>query len=258
MNEETTSSALPHLSHSRISRYLHCPEQYRLYYVERLRPKVPPSSLVFGKTVHAALAGHLAHGEDPVALFEGAWGVQHEVELTYSKRESWDKLRDVGSALLERFVTNHRPRIDNVRAVEEHFTLNVSGFPVPLIGIVDLVADLDGRRTVVDFKTSGSTLRSHEVVLSDQLTAYKLAEPEVEQTALCAFVKTNDPRIEWHVGSRSGTSQGEFLAKAKTVVRAIGRSEFHRRPGIWCTWCDYLPVCTGNRTQAQASLIQVS
>ena len=27
------SSSLPYLSHSRVSRYLHCPEQYRLYYV---------------------------------------------------------------------------------------------------------------------------------------------------------------------------------------------------------------------------------
>ena len=30
----------PHLSYSRINRYLTCPEQYRLYYLERLRPKV--------------------------------------------------------------------------------------------------------------------------------------------------------------------------------------------------------------------------
>ena len=33
----------PHLSHSRINRYLTCPEQYRLYYVEKLRPKPKPA-----------------------------------------------------------------------------------------------------------------------------------------------------------------------------------------------------------------------
>ena len=35
-----------YLSHSRVNRYLLCPEQYRLYYVENLRPNVPSASLV--------------------------------------------------------------------------------------------------------------------------------------------------------------------------------------------------------------------
>ena len=58
------SPEVPHLSHSRLQRYLFCPEQYRLYYVESLRPKVPPAGMVFGQArrprwltelVHAAL-----------------------------------------------------------------------------------------------------------------------------------------------------------------------------------------------------------
>jgi hypothetical protein len=45
----------PHLSHSRINRYLLCPEQYRLYYVEKLKPRMYSASLVFGQVVHQAL-----------------------------------------------------------------------------------------------------------------------------------------------------------------------------------------------------------
>jgi hypothetical protein len=37
--ERGRPNGVPHLSHSRISRYLLCPEQYRLYYVENLRPR---------------------------------------------------------------------------------------------------------------------------------------------------------------------------------------------------------------------------
>ena len=54
--EEVVPRTTPHLSHSRISRYLHCPEQYRLYYLEGLRPRVPSASLVFGQVVHQALS----------------------------------------------------------------------------------------------------------------------------------------------------------------------------------------------------------
>ena len=54
--ERISSSHMSHLSYSRINRYLHCPEQYRLYYVENLKLRFPLASLVFGQAVHQALA----------------------------------------------------------------------------------------------------------------------------------------------------------------------------------------------------------
>jgi len=56
----------PHLSHSRINRYLTCPEQYRLYYVEHLRPRIDSAGLVFGTVIHVAIADLFRTGEDPV------------------------------------------------------------------------------------------------------------------------------------------------------------------------------------------------
>src|SRR5512143_4078572 len=64
----------PHLSHSRVNRYLTCPEQYRLYYLENLRPKVPPAALVFGSIVHQALAGLFQKKDDPLKCFGDSWG----------------------------------------------------------------------------------------------------------------------------------------------------------------------------------------
>lgn len=53
----------PSLSFSRINRYLTCPEQYRLYYVERLRPRLDNASLVFGTVIHLAIADFFRTGE---------------------------------------------------------------------------------------------------------------------------------------------------------------------------------------------------
>src|SRR5437764_13086347 len=36
--------------------------------------------------------------------------------------------------------------------------------------------------SVIDFKTSGSSYADHEAKLSDQLTAYQIAEPEAERS----------------------------------------------------------------------------
>ena len=247
----------PHLSHSRIQRYLHCPEQYRLYYVENLRPRVPSANLVFGKTLHGALAHLFQGGEDPVESFRKFWQAARENELNYSRRDTWEKLNETGQALLRKFVAEDLPRLGNVRAVERPFELAITGLELPLVGVVDLVAGLDGLHTVVDFKTAASAYGDHEATLSDQLTAYRLAEPEVEQLALCVLVKTRTPRIDWHVARRGAEQVQEYLAKVRLVAREIADGRFYKRPGTWCAWCDFLPVCMGDRKRVRETLIQI-
>ena len=167
---EEFATAAPHLSFSRINRYLHCPEQYRLYYVENFRPRLAPASLVFGQIVHQALA-RLFRGEgDPIQLFLTQWNQAGDFDLSYGQRESWEKLNASGQVLLDRFLGHEVNRIGNIKAVERTFELRITMLDLPLVGIIDLVADVDGKRTVVDFKTSSSAYQDHEVNLSDQLT----------------------------------------------------------------------------------------
>src|SRR5689334_12918896 len=108
------SPGVPHLSHSRIQRYLFCPEQYRLYYVENLRPRVPPANMVFGQLVHEALAGFFRRGTDPAKLFDTLWGQLRGVELAYGERASWEKLAGSGGKLLATFVAEEARRITDI------------------------------------------------------------------------------------------------------------------------------------------------
>jgi CRISPR/Cas system-associated exonuclease Cas4 (RecB family) len=254
--EEVHTNGLPHLSHSRISRYLLCPEQYRLYYVEKLRPRVYSASLVFGQVVHQALAAFFRIGADPTASFSVQWKEAERVELRYSARESWQRLHEIGRTLLTRFVDDELPRIGNVTGTEKAFELGITGIDTPFIGVVDLVADLDGKLTVTDFKTSASSYADHEVRLSDQLTAYQLAEPAAEQMALCVLVKTKEPKIEWHVSQRNPDDLLDYLAKAGYVAREIAAGRFYKRPGMWCAWCDFLPVCLRDERKVGETLVR--
>ncbi len=251
-------SARPnHLSHSRINRYLLCPEQYRLYYVELLRLRHPSANLVFGQAIHQALAGLFQDGTDPTTVFKSIWDSVRETTLTYGRRDSWESLEATGQGLLRLFSEETLSQIECVEAVERRFELTVTGMDLPIIGFVDLVANVKGKKTVVDFKTSASRYGAHEVELTDQLTAYYLAEPDVEQAALCVLVKTKTPRVDWHVSSRSGPQLTEYLAKVRLVFAAIQAGHFFRRPGMWCSWCDYLPVCTGDRRKAAQTLLKI-
>lgn len=245
----------PHLSHSRVNRYLLCPRQYHLYYLERLRPKVPPAALVFGQIVHQAMAELFAKKADPVKHFTESWGVLKGIPLAYKERENWEKLLAAGERLIQRILADEAPRITEVSVVEQPFTLGISCLDTPFVGIIDLVAHLDGVKTVVDWKTAGAAYAPHEATLADQLTAYALAEPSAQQLAFCVLVKTKAPQVEWHCARRSGEEIAEYLAKVEHVAREISAGHFYKRPGMWCSWCDFLPVCTGDKRRQGETLV---
>jgi CRISPR/Cas system-associated exonuclease Cas4 (RecB family) len=150
------------------------------------------------------------------------------------------------------------PRLVGVRAIEQAFSLRVTTLGQSLFGVIDLVAHLDGKRTVIDFKTAASAYQDHEVVLNDQLTAYQLAEPDAEQSALCVFVKTKEPRIDWYVSDQQPEQVMEYLAKVEYVAHEIAAEHFYKRPGKWCSYCDYLPVCLGDEQRTRDTLVQVA
>jgi hypothetical protein len=253
-----TSHEMPYLSHSRVNRYLHCPEQYRLYYVAGMRPKVPDAPLVFGQLVHQAIAHLFRTGSDPAESFTNAWETMQNQPLNYGARDSWQILLERGTALLKRFLDSEVPRFAAVTAVERSFSLRVTTVDLPLVGIIDLVAQLDGVRTVIDFKTAAAAYQRHEVALSDQLTAYQLAEPDADQVALCVLVRTKEPRIDWHISSRQSAHLAEYLTKVDLVGRAIVAGLFYKRPGKWCGYCDFLPVCLGDDGTVRETLVQVA
>lgn len=247
----------PHLSHSRVAKYLLCPEQYRLYYVENLYPRCPSANLAFGQAIHQALAAGLADGGKPEAVFAEIWARMRDTPLTYSTRDSWEKLQTGGTTMLRKFMAEERGKIGAIHAIEKPFQLDITSLDLPFVGIIDLVAEVERKRTVVDFKTAATAYEGHEVALADQLTAYQLAEPESVNSAFLVFVKTKEPRIDWYPTTRTPAQFTEYLAKVGFVGREIAAGHFYRRPGKWCSWCDYLPVCLGDRRRAEETLVQI-
>lgn len=207
--------------------------------------------------MHKALAEFFQHGADPVAQFEAAWETLEDAPLRFSRKDSWKGFLRQGQALLSQFFEKDAGKVTKVLGVEKVFQIGVSDLSLPFIGVIDLVAEVSGKRTVVDFKTSQSKYPAHEVQLADQLTAYKLGEPAAEQVALCVFVKTKKPQIEWYFAKRTDQQLIAFLSKATFVADQIAESNFYLRPGKWCAQCDYLPVCTGNKPRARESLVQI-
>ena len=191
-------------------------------------------------------------------FFLQSWLGVSDLEIQYSRSDSWEKFRTSGEALLTKFVEEELPRISDVEASEQPFTLDVTSLDTPFVGIIDLLAAVDGERTVVDFKTSGSRYAEHQARMSDQLTAYQLAEPDVERSALCVLVRSKEPQIEWQHTSRDPSDLADYLVKAGLVAHEIEAGHFFKRPGMWCSWCDFLPICAGQSAKAEETLVQAA
>jgi len=249
---------VPHLSFSRINRYLTCPEQYRLHYVERLRPKIVAAAMLFGALMHVALADFFREGISPTATFKREWQNLKNIEIHYGSRDSWESLGGKGEKLLEKFLREEIAKIQKVYGVEKKFELAVTTIALPFIGAVDLNAQMEGQTTIVDFKTAASDYDEHEVVLSDQLTAYWLADPTADRVAYCVLAKTKEPMIQWHFGKRGATDLQEFLTKVRLVLDDIGAGKFYKRPGKHCRYCDFLPVCVGDQQKVKETLIRIT
>ena len=116
---------------------------------------------------------------------------------------------------------------------------------------------MDGKRTLIEFKTAASDFEDYEVALLDQVTAYKLAEPEVRQIGVCVLVQTKAPKICWHRTDRTPDQVVEYLEKAETVAGQIERRVFYKRVGKWCRQCEFLPMCTGDERTVRETLVRI-
>lgn len=251
-----TADTLPHLSHSRINRYLTCPEQYRLHYIEGLRPVVPPAALEFGKVMHRALA-HLLLGEgDPLECFRALWLVWKDKPLNYGFQGSWDKLNERGANLLQKFIDEELSVIESVEAVEMPFELSISNLDVPFVGVIDLLGRIGGRTVVVDFKTSSSAFADYDAPMSDQLTGYRLAHPDADDAAFCVLRKCKEPKIDWHFAGSATDQLPAFTRKLETVGHQIADEQFFRRPGQHCRSCPFLAICMGGDPRESAVKVQ--
>lgn len=251
------AEATPHLSYSRIQRYLFCPEQYRLYYVEKIRAKAESASLAFGAVMHVALAEYFRHKVEPLVTFQADWKAFEGFELRFSQRDSWSSLKEKGERLLEKFLGDEAHKFSNVVSVEKVFDLGLTNLNLPFVGIIDLIAEVKGKCTIVEFKTAAADFEEDEIALLDQLTAYQLAEPELEGIAVCVFLKSREPQIKWHLTRRSPAEVMDYLEKVGLVADQITQQNFYKRPGKWCRSCEFLPVCTGNTKKANETLVQI-
>jgi CRISPR/Cas system-associated exonuclease Cas4 (RecB family) len=242
-----------HVSASSLKTLSACPEQFRRRYL--LGEKQPPgAALVWGSADHKTSEFNyqqkIESGEDlPLVEIRDYFAAQVDVAVEEAgglnemewkpdeksrKRKTIDDVKDRGARLAEAYHLEVAPAVQP-EAVEEKFSIEVPGVPVPIIGYLDLVAGpseqqragrpegasegvLDLRR-IVDRKTSGRKVSKPEPDWSMQAGIYQLARwlPHEWQIS----VKTQNPYViagDENLLVKASTARRRFVLR---TIRAL-------------------------------------
>jgi hypothetical protein len=249
-------------SYTQLSQYLACPLRYRYRYLDGWQEKETRASMLFGRAFEKALAAFFRHEDCTQVLFED-WVAHRASPLEYSKGDSWDHMLEQGVKLLERFVQDDRVRILRPRRnLQIKFTRPISGAN-EFVAYIDAIGQLDGVRSVIDWKTSGARYPEQPeglLALDPQLAAYSwvTGEPDV---AFVVFVRKRLPEIQYLRATISEDQRTQFGQLLESTIRRIESAQFPARSGIrfpqnGCLSCSHLGLCLGKQELVESALVR--
>jgi putative RecB family exonuclease len=253
-----------HLSASSINDYIDCSLLYKLGRIDKLPPEFRSDSLEFGSAIHKVLEAYYRNKLEGTSLsakelheiFEREWRERAEGkdDIKYAEGKNFESLLLEGKELLAAYY--NKIQDDNqlkVIGVEEPFSFNLDGCPVPIIGSIDLVEQDDsGTLIITDWKTSGRAYSNDEVDRNFQLTLYKIATKKNGNTdreillRVDCLIKTKTPKFEQYYTTRSDLDEQRAVRKIIEVWNGIMKGVFIPNDSStnWkCKGCAYKKAC---------------
>jgi len=243
---------LPHLSFTQVRMYLRCGRQFWYRYVKGLI--LPPSgAAVVGRSVHRALehdltTALLSGSHEPADVLEDVYAeefkLQREAADWSRDRETPERAFETGRRTLRAYVpTLHR--IEPL-SVEETFEIALPALGHNLKGVVDLVAQEEGRVVILEHKVFSRRPSKLENDLRLQLALYTFSR-ETSFVGANVLVRKREPEVALLRDMVTEADRRWALAVLTYVADGIYKNHFPPAdPSSWvCTpeWCGYWEIC---------------
>ena len=225
--------------YSGINTYLECPKKFKQIYVDNIVETQESIDLHFGTAMHSALQAHY-EGNDPYDVFNMYWNSLLSKHLE-SARFNWDQLREMAvDTFIPNFIRLHAKKLDIIK-LEETIEMPFIGSH-SLTGTFDVVAKVDGKLTLLDYKTSAREYPIGKIYKNPQLYIYaKLYESKygtpIEQIMYKVFIKT-EKRIQTVKLDLQKERLDRMISNVEVICRDIVRrvetNEWYSNPNCYC------------------------
>jgi len=251
----------PHLSASAINDYVECGLLYKFGRIDRLPMEFTSDALEFGSVIHLVLAefyqekimGNKLPLKEIHESFERQWidAAEGRDDIQYAEGKDFETLLMEGKELLSVWYGKLPEDDFHVIGIEEPFTFNLPGIPIPIIGAMDLIEEDDeGTLIITDFKTSGRAYSTDEIDKNMQLSVYQMAakangfEDREILLRLDCLIKTKAPKFEQYWTTRSELDERRVARKIVQVWDGISKGVFVPNDTGWkCKNCGYKNAC---------------
>ncbi len=218
--------------------------------------------MLFGRAFEQALSAYFLRQDATEVLFK-EWSLHQNTPLDYSHGDSWDRMLQQGTKLLELFAQNDRVE---VRYPKRNLQIKVSrslSATRQFVAYIDAFGFIDGTRAVIDWKTTAARYPEHPeglLALDPQLACYSwlTGEPEV---AFVVFVRKRFPEIQYLRSTITEQQRREFGRLVEDTVAQIEAAQFLPHPGIrfpqnGCTSCPFVGLCLENQPLIHTKLLR--
>jgi putative RecB family exonuclease len=220
-----------------------------------------PDAMEFGSVIHMVLAeyyqakitGDRLLLKDVHESFKDHWHrvAEGRTDIQYADGKDFHTYLMEGVDLLTTWYSKLPDDNFNVIAIEQAFSFELPGLPVPVIGQLDLLeADESGVVILTDWKTSGRAYSIDEVDNNQQLTIYQMAMKKngfADREILLKFdclIKTQKPKCESYWTTRSEVDEIRLIKKIQKVWEGINSGIFIPNDTSWRhKTCPYRKTC---------------
>jgi RecB family exonuclease len=239
------------LSYTQISLYQSCPLQYKLQYIDGLKPKYK-WYFSFGSTLHLCAQYFFKVRVPPPPSLEELlqFYEQNWISEGYESAEEEVNYKTYGREILSKFWEIHSADFRMPVAVERIFYIDIEG--VKLRGYLDRVDKLEsGGLSIVDYKSNQGLFTQDDLESNLQLTLYQLAAEQtwhlpVEKLTLY-HLRSNTP---CSCAARDETRLEEARHLVLAVAKNITEGKFSAIENQYCP-CDFAEHCPYYRQQIE-------
>jgi len=248
-------------SYTQISHYLTCPRRYRHRYLDGWKEKDTRAALLFGRAFELALGAYFRR-EDPGAVLFHEWSASKDQGLKFSNHDTWDRMLEQGIMLLTRFCQDDRVRIPQPRRnLQIKFTRPIARNE--FVAYIDGLGRLDGRRCLLEWKTSSSRYPEEPeglLALDPQLVCYSWITG-ISEVAQVVFVRKRLVEVQYLRTAITDEQRQEFGRLVEETIRRIESTEFPQHSGIRfpqnpCSSCPYVELCLGRQEMVDVHLVR--
>jgi putative RecB family exonuclease len=248
---------MPSYSHSQLSTYETCPQQYKLAYIEKIEVETEGIEAFMGSRVHETLeklyrdlkVTKLNTLEELLNFYHQSWDKNwNDMIQIIRKGYSADDYRRLGERCISDYYRRYYP-FDHGKTLglEEniYFPLEEErGYWIK--GYIDRLALVDDRILEIhDYKTSGRLPTKEDVESDRQLALYQMGVEgrwkDIREVKLIWHYLTFDTEIH---SSRTPDQLHQLRQATLELIRRIEADrQFLPKEGPLCDWCDYQGFC---------------